>query len=258
MFGGQSIAMSTEPNYAEFSDPRLVALYDPLNALGADSDFFCDEAARLSARSIIDLGCGTGLLTLKLAELDHQMTGIEPSRAMLDVARNKPGAEQVKWIKGSYEKLAGLTADMVLMTSHVAQFFLEDKEWEKVLAAAHGALEPEGHLVFDVRALTDPPFEGWPTDDNRRRFENTDSGPVEWWFKLVDVKEQRVRYELHYLFRKSGEEVVSMNELRFRSQDEIRQSLTDAGFFVDNVYGDWDRSSVGSASPEMIFVAERC
>lgn len=245
-----------EPNYTEFSDPRLVALYDTLNALGDDSEFFCQLAAKVSAKTVIDLGCGTGLLTCELAKRGHQMIGIEPSESMLAVARSKPYAQQVAWIKGSFEQMKGLEADMVLMTSHVAQFFLEDKEWHAMLQITRQTLKLGGHLIFDVRRFSNPPFEGWPTEDNRRKFVHTTVGPVEWWFKLLEVENKRVSYELHYLFIQSGEKIVSVNELVFRSQDEIIQALSDAGFEVETVYGNWDGSLATPTSPEMIFVAK--
>ena len=47
------------------------------------------------------------------------------------------------------------------------------------------------------------------------------------------------------------------SELRFRSQVELTDSLTDAGFTVEQVYGDWDRSPMTSASRMMIFDASR-
>ena len=249
--------MQLETNYTEFSDPRLVALYDTLNPFGDDSEFFCQLATKLSVETIIDLGCGTGLLTCELAKRGYQVIGIEPSEAMLAIARTKPYGEQIKWIQGSFEKIHELQTDMVLMTSHVAQFFLDDKEWQAMLKASHKALKLGGHIVFDVRHLSNPPFKGWPTENNRRKFENTAVGPVEWWLKLLQVKDERVRYELHYFFVKSGEEVVSVNELVFRSQDEITHALSDVGFMVKTVYGDWDGSLATSTSPEMIFVAER-
>ena len=143
--------MKSQTNYTEFSDPRLVALYDTLNPFGDDSEFFCKQAEKLSAKTIIDLGCGTGLLTVELAKRGHQMTGIEPSEAMLAVARAKPYADKVKWIQGSFEQMDGLQADMILMTSHVAQFFLDEKEWRAMLQAAHKVLHVGGCLVFDVR-----------------------------------------------------------------------------------------------------------
>ena len=246
-----------KPNYTEFSDPRLAGLYDQLNPFGDDSEFFCKQAKELGAKNIIDLGCGTGLLTIELAKRGHSMTGIEPSAAMLAVAQTKSDADKVKWVQGSYEQMNGLQADTILMTSHVAQFFLDDEEWYAMLQAANKTLNSGGYLVFDIRRLTKPPFPTFPTEDNRRKFENTTVGAVEWWFKLIGVTNKRVKYELHYHFLDSGEKVVSLNELVFRSQDEITKALSDSGFEIETVYGNWDASLLTEDSPEMIFVAKK-
>ncbi len=76
-----------------YVDPRLVELYDRDNPRGVDTDFYLALAADLNAHRIIDLGCGTGLLTCELAIEGRQIIGIDPSAAMLAVARKKPGAE---------------------------------------------------------------------------------------------------------------------------------------------------------------------
>ena len=71
------------------------------------------------------------------------------------------------------------------------------------------------------------------------------------------MDDRRVRYELHYFFIDSGEEVVSLNELVFRSQEEVTETLSDVGFKIEVVYGNFDASVVSADSPEMIFVAKR-
>jgi len=52
-----------------------------------------------------------------------------------------------------------------------------------------------------------------------------------------------------------GEEIVSVNELMFRSQHEIAEALSNTGFEIETIYGNWDGSPVDPNSPEMIFVA---
>ncbi len=126
---------SNETTSKQFSNPLLVSAYDALKDLGEDSDFWLKEIERLAPKTIIDLGCGTGLLTCELAKRGYNMIGIEPAGKMLDIARTKPHADKVQWIEGGYEKFGDLKADMVLMTSHVAQFFLDDKEWQAMLKA---------------------------------------------------------------------------------------------------------------------------
>ncbi len=241
----------------QFSDPRLVASYDALNALGEDSDFWIREIERLSPSTIIDLGCGTGLLTCELAKRDYKMIGVEPAGAMLNIARTKPYAEKVHWIEGGYKKFDGLQTDMVLMTSHVAQFFLKEDEWKEVLKASYKALNPGGHIVFDSRTPIFPPYQTWPTETSPRRVEDPTVGPIDWWYKLLEIKDNHVRYQLYYHFINSDEIVVSTDELIFRSRDELSKSLEDAGFKVETVYGDWDSSPATPTSPEMIFVALR-
>lgn len=246
-----------ESTSTQFSDSRLVASYDALNALGQDGEFFCRLASELSAKTIIDLGCGTGLLTCELAKRGHTMIGVDPAAGMLSIARNKPYADKVHWIEGGYEKLAGLRADMVLMTSHVAQFFLDDRKWQAMLKLAYKALKPGSHIVFDSRAPIFPPYQTWPTENAPRRVEDPAVGAIDWWYKLLEIKGNRVHYQLYYHFINSDETVVSTDELIFRSRDELTASLENAGFNVKKVYGDWDGSLATSTSPEMIFVAER-
>jgi predicted RNA methylase len=88
------------PDYSEFSDPRLVAIYDTVNPIDSYRAFFIDLAARLAPRSIKDIGAGTGLLTCELSARGYDMIGVEPATPLLDLARNRPGCEGVQWIEG--------------------------------------------------------------------------------------------------------------------------------------------------------------
>jgi predicted TPR repeat methyltransferase len=53
--------------FEEYSDPRLVALYDLWGPTRADTAFYIGLAAELAASSIVDIGCGTGLRACELA-----------------------------------------------------------------------------------------------------------------------------------------------------------------------------------------------
>ena len=89
-----------------YVDPRLVELYDHDNPRGADTDFYLHLAATLDARQILDLGCGTGLLTRELAAVEGRVvTGVDPAPAMLAVARRQPDANRVIWVEGDASAL---------------------------------------------------------------------------------------------------------------------------------------------------------
>ncbi len=64
------------PKYSEFYDPRLVAIYNTVCPLDGYEKFYLELAKKLSAKTIIDIGCGTGLLTCEMAKQGHQMLGL--------------------------------------------------------------------------------------------------------------------------------------------------------------------------------------
>lgn len=70
-------------------DRRLIELYDVDNPDGPDHDYFRLLAQELDARSILDLGCGTGILTVTFAHEGREVVGVDPSPAMLGFARTR-------------------------------------------------------------------------------------------------------------------------------------------------------------------------
>lgn len=243
------------PTFSEFSDPRLVAIYDTVCPIAGYETFYLDLAAKLSASSIIDVGCGTGLLTCELAKRGHRLIGVEPSRAMLALARRRACGERVDWIEGDARCLGEVGADLAIMTGHVAQIIRDDEVWSATLAAIRKALRPGGRVVFESRNPLAREWTAWTPQQSRRRVQDAVFGPVEVWFQDPRVEGDMVRYEIHYLFGRTGEELVSHAELRFRTQVQLSRSLSDAGFSVEAVLGDWDGRPADTASRELIFVA---
>ena len=239
-----------------YVDPRLVELYDLENPRGADTDFYVRLAADLDARRILDLGCGTGLLTRELAVDGRLVIGVDPSPAMLACARRHAGADKVQWIEGDSSALGTPEADLVTMTGNVAQVFLDDFEWAATLRAIRAALRPGGHLAFESRNPEDRAWEQW---NREATYERIDSpyGVMECWLELIGVGNGRVRIEGHNIFTATGEVVVASSELRFRSLAELTDLLSNSGFSVEHVYGDWDRGPVTGHSRVMVFIARR-
>ncbi|PCE25051.1 methyltransferase type 11 [Paraburkholderia acidicola] len=240
-----------------YTDPRLVALYDTLNPFGADTGFYLALAASLRASHIVDIGCGTGLLTCELARRGHAVTGIDPARAMLDVARRRPGGERVQWIEGDAQQASDTQADLALMTGHVAQVFVDDLDWRATLAAAYRTLRPGGRLAFESRHPQSAPWKAWTPEASLRRISVDGDNTVKVWHELIEVSGECVRFVTHYQFDATGEELVSASELRFRSQSTLAQTLTDSGFSIAHWYGDWSGAPVDEQSRELIVIAVR-
>jgi SAM-dependent methyltransferase len=243
---------------AEFTDPRLVAIYDAINAYGPGEqpDFYGQVAAGIPARTIVDLGCGTGLLTRELAQRGHAMIGVDPSREMLAVARRGPYGDRVQWIDGDATDIGTPGADLAIMSGHVAQFFVTDEAWDTALGALRAALRPGGTLAFESRNPDNREWDRW-TRAIARSVHDRVAGSIRTWSEVVDVTASVVSYENHYVFVATGEDLVSSARLRFRTLAELTASLADAGFAIEHVYGTWASGPVAPENPELIIVAPR-
>jgi ubiquinone/menaquinone biosynthesis C-methylase UbiE len=247
--------MSTD--YAEFNDSRLAEIYDYFCPLTKDSDFFLNEVKKQNPSTILDVGCGSGILTVELSKIAQNVIGVEPAAPMLTIARKRPGSDRVRWINGLATDVTDVEVDIVIMTSHVAQFFLNDDEWRSTLKHIHKLLKTGGKLIFDSRNPIAKPWLAWNKEDTLRSV-STPHGKVNMWYELIstDTEKSRVKHQLHYEFA-SGKKLVSNNELIYRSKEEIESSLSKAGFEIERVYGYWDGSLADNSSEELIFVAHK-
>jgi ubiquinone/menaquinone biosynthesis C-methylase UbiE len=241
--------------HGEFEDPRLVEVYDAEFVWGWDDDLFMAVLAERSAPRVLDLGCGTGRLAIAMAANGHEVTGVDPARASLDAARRKPGAERVRWVAGTASDLPVRAYDTVLMTSHVAQFLVDDLQWRAALRSVRRSLGRGGRLIFDSRDPADRRWAKWNPVDSRRLVPLADGSTVDTWVEVTGERDRVVSFTQHYVFA-GGEELTSEATMRFRTEQEIRSSLETAGFDVDRIYGGWSRESVGlSEDGELIVVA---
>src|SRR5687768_3817466 len=91
-----------------FADRRLAGVYDPLDPDRSDLDVYAAIAAELGARTVLDLGCGTGTFAVLLGSRGFDVTAVDPAGASVDVARAKPGADRVRWVVGEIDAVADL------------------------------------------------------------------------------------------------------------------------------------------------------
>lgn len=235
-----------------YEDSRLVELYDDDNPDGPDHDFYRSLADETSAQTILDLGCGTGMLTTTLAQPGRVVIGIDPSASMVSYARNRPRGEHVQWIEGDTRDIPLMNFDYAVMTGNVAQH-LDDGEWARALRDIRDALRPGGTVAFESRNPLARAWEQWSSDERTTR--DTANGPLVEWMSAREAAPGTVRLRAHNVFTDTDETVVEEIDLRFRGRDEIERDLESAGFAVAAVYGDWQRTPFHDGAPIMVFVA---
>ena len=72
--------------------------------------------------------------------------------------------------------------------------------------------------------------------------------------EVTAVEHDTVSFAIHYEFPDHGE-LVSTATLRFRTVDELRESLGGANFTVEQIYGGWNREPIGHGDGEFLVIA---
>lgn len=235
---------------AVFDEPRLAEVYDPLDPDRSDLEPYVDLIEQFGARSVLDVGCGTGTLACLLAERGMEVVAVDPAAASLDVARRKQHADAVRWVLGDATTLPPLQVDAAVMTANVAQVFLSDDDWISTLRGVHAALRPDGLLAFETRDPAREAWREWTREKSYQRVDIPGVGVVESWHDLTDVNLPFVSFRSTCVFESDGAVLTSDSTLRFRSHDEVEHSLRATGFALDDV-----RDAPDRPGREFVFVA---
>ena len=237
-----------------FSEPRLAELYDAFCAGRPDFDFYLPLV--MSAKSVLDVGCGTGELLRLAREAGHtgRLCGLDPAEAMLQVAQQR---RDVEWVHGDLNSVDwSREFDLVVMTGHAFQVFVDDNQLRASLAAIRSALTEDGRFVFETRNPTARGWEAW-TPDNA--VEIVHSGRLVRMAHQVEtpIVGDTVSFTATFTSSTWDRPLVSRSTLRFLDADSLSSFLSDAGLTIEEQFGDWDRQSLTDTSPEIITVARR-
>jgi SAM-dependent methyltransferase len=233
-----------------FENPRLVAIYDDLDGKRRDLDHYLVIAKELKARSILDIGSGTGCFACLASKNGFEVTALEPAQGSLDLARRKPNAKEVRWILGDATSLPAMAVDLAIMTGNVAQVFVTDQSWEASLAAVRESLLPNGHFVFEVRDPAQKAWLEWTRDKSYVRKDILGVGIVEGWCEVTDVSTEFLSFRWTYVFGSDGQIITSDSTLRFRDRETIENSLKKSGYELREV-----RDAPDRPQKEFVFIA---
>ncbi len=196
------------------------------------------------------------MLACRIARERLSVTGADPAKGMLRVARSRPGTERVSWVKADGQTLRlPLRFDLVYVTGHAFQALLTDDDAGAALRTVRDHLAENGRFAFESRNPARQAWLSW-TPDKRKVATTQDHGRVEELFDTAaDPSTGIVDIKHHYRFLDTGRTVVGRSRLRFIDQDHLTRLLTAAGLVPITWYGDWDRTPLTPTSRELIVVA---
>lgn len=241
-----------------YDDPDLASFYDVENAWMEDMET-CFDLAKPAA-SVLDLGCGTGLLSVAIAEDGRRrVVGVDTARAMLDIARARKGGDRVRFVEADARSARlGETFDLVVMTGHAFQCFLTGDDRLALLSTIATHLSENGRFVFDSRNPRAEEWLEWNRDESERVIEHPRFGAFLAWNEASqDPQTGIVTYETHYRKLVGTRHWKAESRIAFPEKTEIEALLREAGLKADRWMGDWSGEAFEDNSPEIIPVGRR-
>ena len=136
-----------------YNDAQIAELYDLCNTWGDDNDFYLSLATSGEKLKILDLGCGTGILSHAFAEKGHTVVGCDPAPAMLEIARKNDKNKKVEWVLSGAQEYKSTTT--VLNNDKILQ--QNNKEWKNIEPRSSG---------FVIQKLYHPHSSLWSLEIN--------------------------------------------------------------------------------------------
>ena len=247
-------SVSTTSNLVEYDHPNL---YDLENRDFTPQGPFYLALAQQAGNPVLELGCGTGRITIPLARQGVEMTGLDIVPGMLEQARRKAADLPIRWVEADARTFhIPTTFRLIYVTTGAFQHMLERVDQEALLARVRAHLAPDGLFAFDVgspQIIGEMPEEQpWFTYADERMGEVRVSGTCR-YDPLRQVYTEAAYRRWHAA---DGREVIhhSPLEMRIFYPQELDALLHYNGFTVLERYGDYDRSPLTAESRTIVYV----
>ena len=242
----------------------LAPFYDSINS---DIDYkrwaeFIDKIFREEMKNkpelVLDLGCGTGSMTLALADIGYDMTGVDYSTEMLDIARERAEncGHSVLWLcQDMCEFELYGTVDAAVCCLDCINHLTEKEEVLKCFELVHNYLIPDGIFVFDINGKFK--FENIYAD---RTYAMEENGGVCIWQNYYDEKSKLCDFYITLFKENPDGKYTRYDEEqceRMYTLSEIKSLLKKSKLEFLGAYSDFNMN-VGDDSSERIYIVAKC
>jgi SAM-dependent methyltransferase len=244
----------------EFYHNKFAPLYDYFQkGVSGDVEFYLDYFENFKGK-ILEIGAGTGRITIPLLKQGLNITALDIAPKMLEILKAKADKENlsVKTVCADMRKFKlAEKFDAVIITFRTFQHMYSVKDQLNALKTIRGHLKPSGILIFDVynpslkyiakgdwqwhkdEIIKLPGVKGRVRVDYRNRY---------------DMAEQMMYQEFRFSYPDGRKQIIPL-QMRFFFRFEIEHLLHLAGFEIKNLYGDFKRNKFKSNSTEMVWIA---
>lgn len=219
-------------------------------------DFFQGHASGLAGRNVLDLACGTGEFTWRLAKAGWDVTGVDLSDSMLLAAQQKAEEKQlsIPLFQQDMRELEGLGQfDAVTIFCDSLNYLTEEEDIKLTFRAVQRHLRPGGLLLMDVHSLY----------KMRHIFKDgtftaVDDAVSYIWNCFDGEQPDSIEHELTFFVREEGSDLYErFDELHVQrsfASEQYRGWLQETGFTDIEITADFTGQSPRETSERIFFV----
>ena len=251
---------SGHENLEEFEDPPNYDIEEGERS-ARRIEFYCDLAKSIGG-PVLEIACGSGLVTLPIAAQGLEVTGVDLSRPMLEHARKKARSQQlnIRWEEVDARSFdLGTQYEFIFLTGNAFQAFLWREDQEALLMTVKRHLAPHGIFAFETRNPSGHDLRDQPDAEFDQSYISVEGHQVSVYFTQRYDPISQVMYWTSFRRWKRGNRDHSREThiaCRFTHPQELEALLHYNGFQIVQQYGNWDRQALRASSPSIISICK--
>lgn len=212
------------------------------------------DKSQHEGRRLLDLGCGTGTLSLLLSKAGFEVTGVDLSEEMLAIAHAKEGSESIAYFQQNMTELElRQTFDVVVIFCDVLNYLRTEEEIGETLRRVHNHLTDGGLLMFDVHSVykMEHLF-------NDQVYASSDEDVAYIWQCISGDEPLSVFHELSFFIKNKRASYTRFDEVHYQktySIDQYKQILKETGFELTDISGGFSFGAPTNTTERIFFSA---
>lgn len=217
------------------------------------------EQYGIDGRKVLDLACGTGEITVELAQHGFNVSGVDLSDEMLMVANEKAGKQglTIPFFQQNMAELEGLGLyDCVTIFCDSLNYLREETDVQKTFSRVHEHLKDGGLFLFDVHSI-------YKMEEifHNNTFAVNDEEVSYIWDCFPGEEPYSVEHDLSFFVRDNQSGLYDrFDELHYQRTypvQKYKEWLQQAGFEVLELLADLEETPPTKETERILFVARK-
>ncbi|NDI33772.1 class I SAM-dependent DNA methyltransferase [Chengkuizengella sediminis] len=216
-------------------------------------------------KTIVDLGCGTGNISIPLAEKGFQVYGIDRSSEMLTIATQKEvnhshvikqNGGSITWLEQDMKDLElPSSVDCIISFCDCYNYITDEAHIVQSFKKVYEYLKSKGLFIFDM--LTEFQFQFY-SDEQPFTYNEENLSYI--WTCAYDNEHHEIEHDLTIFAQQSDSNYLKINEIHTQRAypiEWIKSQLSHVGFINISTFGDFEFESPNDVTNRVFFVAQK-